>query len=407
MVTKNAGPSQAATEINKANAVQSGQALIVQSYCISVNSQPDVIFASDSQLKQYQTSINEGLSTARSTATEYLNTILPKIYANISNIENYYTLHTTTPAILREGSSKEQWISLLTALQVQATSYQSDAEKVVSALSSFSKNVQVNLGFFNQTTSELNQAVNADKAAIDSLKWKLSSTRSQINKSMDNEIWSALGVVGGYFLICVGTLAEFATAGLSTSLVLGGVGMVVHGVGGVAGDADDQVALNQEQTDIIRSAHQLESESKLAVCLCEQYQSLYAQASNAITAAEQMRASWAFLVSDLDAMLGDLKAGRAGTDAVRKLFLAGAKSEGQMVLEDAKVIKGQMEGAGVVVAAPGDRDASPLPGETSKGSMKRALKKYNESGISKLIKQQNVSNPAASESLSSPAGATA
>ncbi len=168
-----------------------------------------------------------------------------------------------------------------------------------------------------------------------------------------------------------------------------------------------QAELNQSLTDLIKKRDKLATETVIAVALCEEYQALSGLAGRAITAAEDMGTAWTFLVSDLDAMLSDLKAGRAEPDEVRKVFLAAAKSEAKEVVADTKVIKAQMEGAGVDVAKPIDPDVAFGTGQLR--NPVAAYKWYKTSGIATLIDSKEPAGPAVptGSPLSTPAKASA
>ncbi|MDB9390217.1 HBL/NHE enterotoxin family protein [Microcystis aeruginosa] len=74
--------AQTTTAINAANKAQCSQALIIQTYCNSINEQPQVDFSGEPNLAKYQTEINSGLTTAQNHAKNYLNNIQPSIIQN-------------------------------------------------------------------------------------------------------------------------------------------------------------------------------------------------------------------------------------------------------------------------------------------------------------------------------------
>jgi len=93
--------SLAAQKINEVNKTQSSQALTIKTYSNSVLNQPDVDFSCFDTLTKYQSEINTELATAKTHANNYLNSIQPSI---ITNISNYYALHSAVATTLPPGS---------------------------------------------------------------------------------------------------------------------------------------------------------------------------------------------------------------------------------------------------------------------------------------------------------------
>jgi non-hemolytic enterotoxin B/C len=346
-------PAQSAQAIDTANKAQSSQALIIQAYANSVNEQPTVDFGSDAKLAAYQTQINAGLATAQGHANNYLNTIQPSIIQNIANIGNYYALYNAVADALPAGSTEQQWVESLTALQVQSGQYQTAANGVVASLTTLHANLTSDSAAFATTVSELNTAVSGDNGVLDSINNQLSSIQGDIDGAIAGIVVSGLTIVGGGFMIAVGGIAEFVTAGTSTALVLGGVGLVATGIGGEVASAITLKNLNDTKANLLAQAAELTAEVKLATGISSSYQSLVGQVNNAVQAATAMENAWNSLSSDLGSLISDLQNGVQNADTLRTIFLDAANTVVKTVVTDISTIKGQLAGVTTIVAQPG------------------------------------------------------
>lgn len=342
-----------AKAIGSANLAQTGQALIIQNYANSVNEQPPVDFSGEAKLAVYQKQINAGLTAAQGHASTYLNTIQPAIIQNIANIGNYYAINNAVLTTLPAGSTDQQWMEALTALQVQSAQYQTAAAGVVTSLKTLVSELSADTTSFATTVSELNAAVNGDQGVLTSINGQLSTVQGQIDGAIAGTVLSGLTIVGGIFLIACGSVAEFATAGTSTSLVLAGVGIAATGVGGEVASAIALKNLNDEKANLLTEEANLTAEVKLATGISNGYQSLANQVTAAVTAATQMSNAWSSLSADLGAMISDLRSGVTNAGTLRTIFLTAANTEIQTVITDITTIKGQLAGVTNIVAAPG------------------------------------------------------
>jgi non-hemolytic enterotoxin B/C len=346
-------PVKSAQQISKSNIDQTSQALIIQTYANSVNEQPPVDFSGDPTLAAYQTQINAGLTKAQGHATNYLNVIQPNIIQNITNIASYYALYNAVAATLPVGSTEQQWIQSLTVLQQQAGTYKSTANQVTTSLQTLSGELSTDAGSFATTVTELNTAVNGDNGVLASDKSELDSIQGKIDGAIAGIVLSGLAIVGGAFMIAVGGIADFVTAGTTTPLVVGGIGIVASGIGGEVASAITLKNLNDEKAKLLRDEANLTAEVKLATGISSGYQSLNNQVSSAVTAATQMANAWEFLMDDLGSMITDLHNGIQSAGQIRTLWLTAANTEVQTVITQIATIQSQMAGVKSIVAKQG------------------------------------------------------
>lgn len=364
-------PVAAANGINSANKDQTSLGLIIQTYSNSVKEQPSVDFGGQANLASYQTQINAGLATAKAHADTYLTTIQPNIVLNISNIGNFYALNSAVATTLPAGSTTAQWVESLTVLQTQSTAYQTAANGVVISLKTLLDDMTTDTAAFATTVTELNTAVNGDNGVLASDAKELSDVQGKIDGAIAGIVTSGLAVIGGVFMIAVGGIADFVTAGASTPLVVGGVGILLAGVGGEVASAITLASLSNEKNRILNEESTLTAEVALAIGISGGYQSLMGQVKSAVDAASKMQNAWEFLSGDLGNMVSDLNSGIQSADQIRELFLTAANSEVKQVITDITTIKAQMAGVTSIVAKPGQTVAEALLAAANAPSLRK------------------------------------
>lgn len=337
--------------INAANTSQMSGGLLLQTYCNSVVAQPPVDFSAIASLKALQIQINDGLITAQGHANYYLNGLQPVIIQNMANIGNYYELNKALPTVLPPGSTEAQWTADLQAVLQASQGYKAGAEKLVASLKSFHGDLSTDTQNFKGIVLAVNTAVGGDNGVLNGLHNQLNSMQSGIDGAIAGICFSGLAILGGAFLICVGAIADFVTAGTTTPAVVGGIGMVVAGISGEAASIATLVSLNKAKAGLLAEEKTLTIEVKAVTSISSGYNSLSDQVFAALGAATAMQNAWEGLVSDITNVIADLTNGVLSPDAVRTLFVTAANAEIANVLTDIATIKTQMAGVAVVTAA--------------------------------------------------------
>jgi hypothetical protein len=224
---------------------------------------------------------------------------------------------------------------------------------VVTSLQTLSGQLSTDAGDFATTVSNLNAAVNGDNGVLASDKKELDSIQGKIDGAIAGIVLSGLAIVGGSFMIAVGGIADFVTAGTTTPLVVGGIGIVAGGISGEVASAITLKNLNDQKAALLRDEANLTEEVKLATGISSGYQSLNTQVTNAVTAATQMATAWSFLGDDLGSMITDLQNGIQSAGQIRTLWLTAANTEVATVITQIGTIQSQMAGVTSIVAQPG------------------------------------------------------
>jgi non-hemolytic enterotoxin B/C len=324
---------------------QTSQGLIVQNYCNSVLQQPKIDFSGIPNLQSFQDDINSGLTKAQEHAQDYLSNIAPNIILTLTNIDNYYTLVSEVPNVLPPGSTINDWIETLFSIKEASVKYQQASKNVVINLGILNTNIAADAAAFAQIVKDLNTFMDGDNGTLESLRKDLENLDSQIGGAITGIVFGSIGVALGVFMIVVGAVADLVTAGASSELVIGGVGVLVTGIGGIAGSAILLDNLYSQKASIIREQSSLTNEVNFALGASTAYKQLYNNTGAALEAVQQMQNAWNTIVGDLDNLIQDLQNGIiTDVDKLRQLFLAAADSDLKAVLEDIQIIKKQMSG---------------------------------------------------------------
>ena len=199
----------------------------------------------------------------------------------------------------------------------------------------------------------MNTAVNGDHGELQSIDDQLSTIQSKIDGTIAGMAVSGLAILGGVFMIAVGAVADFVTAGTTTPLIIAGVAVVAGGVGGEVASALTFEALNSAKGDLLQKQAKLNEEVKLAQGLSTGYSALADGASSALTAATQMQSAWNFLHDDLTNLSSDLQKGIINAAGARTIWLTAANTVVKAVQDDTNIIKNQMAGVQQLTAPPG------------------------------------------------------
>ena len=154
----------------------------------------------------------------------------------MSNIGNYYAIHNSVAANFPEGSTELEWINALHTLQAQAVMYQREARSNAELLNTLHSKMTTDVSLFATFVKDLNSAVNGDNGVLESIDGKLDILQGEIDGAIAAVSVSGLSIIGGILMICVGSITDIITAGTTTPLIVGGIGMFVGGGGGGSGD---------------------------------------------------------------------------------------------------------------------------------------------------------------------------
>jgi hypothetical protein len=332
----------------------STQALSVQSYALSVLQQNTVSLGGFNNLKTIEPEINNAIGGAKDHANLFLNIILPKSITVITNIDGYFNLQNALASALTSTTDDKTAIQLLHAVQDQLTDFEREAKDLHKSYSDLREYFSVDAKNFKGLTNRLNQAVNGNQGVLSDIDGQLSNIDGKITGAIVGTAASGVAIAGGIGLILVGAIAEFATGGVSTALVVGGGVLLVAGIAGAVGSGIALASLIGEKNTLLTAKSHLNAEVSLALGMQSGFESLATAASSAAAASQDMANAWGLLDNDLTTLITNVERGQTNVQALRSLFQAAAKGTVKTVQDDIAIIKRQLGGVQTIHAKPGE-----------------------------------------------------
>src|SRR5579875_3921970 len=318
---------------------QSSQALILQGYALSVLQQPKISLGTAPNLAKLESDLNAGLDKACGHAKTFRNEILPSMVKTVTDIRDYFSLQNALGQALRPDDKKTT-IAELQAVLDRTNQYKSNSVFLQTQLTKLSTDISGDSAVFADFVTKLNVAVNGDNNLLSQIDSAL--------REIDGKI--AVSIAGGVFLILVGSIANFVTAGTSTPLVIAGIGILVAGAAGEVASAVTLANLLGEKGELLRMQSQLREEVNLAVGLKSGYNLLATSASQAATAAQQMANAWGLLSGHIDNLIKNVQSGKQSIEDLQNMYLNAARGAVADALRDVTTIEGQLAGVKQVIA---------------------------------------------------------
>lgn len=323
------------------------QGLIAQNYCNAVLVQPKVDFSTVSELKDLQDSINNTLSQAQKHAKDYLSNVSSPVVRLLPSLEHYFTQYASIPIVLPEGSTEEEWIQGLIAVKSISEKNEHDIDAILPAMERLIGDFKGDSINFSDLAFLVNEKLSGDSGELVILKKDLDSIDLQIAGSGVAIAFGSLAVVGGVFMIVVGAVADFVTAGTNPEFVISGVVAVVAGVGAVTGAAISLRGALEQKWSLLAKQTSLNAEVALITGIGTSLNSLSVQANEAYEALRQLKQTWTNISNHIGELTSDLKSGVLTAGEIRTMFLTEANDDIVKLQEDIHVIKEQITGVEV------------------------------------------------------------
>jgi non-hemolytic enterotoxin B/C len=340
-------------DMNSAVKGQSGQALILQTYALTVERQPLIDFGAETRLKEVQGNINGVLGRAKDHAKIYLAEIQPAAIGTITRVDRYFNMQVALTKLLKSGQDRATLLRTLRAIEEQSLSFKTEADDVARRLQVLRGSLSEDASEFERFRITLHEITDADGGLIKDLENQVKDIDGKMAGAIAAAVVSGVAVAGGIFLVCVGTIAGFVTAGTSTPLAVLGGTLIVGGVAGSVGAGIAIATLASQKNALLLRQSTLTSEVKFAQALDGTFTTLSNGAAGAAQAAQHMANAWNGLSGHLRNLADDLEAGRADQELL-ELYVTTAESDVNDIKGDVRIIKQQLAGAETVA----DPDAS-------------------------------------------------
>ncbi|MGN7612316.1 HBL/NHE enterotoxin family protein [Magnetococcales bacterium HHB-1] len=360
--TANAQDSSTGPLGNTENSVkgQGAQAVVVQNYCLAVRSMPDVNFAGHEKLVAIGSEMNQNMRRMRGNADRYLDVLLPRSVATIQEIGDYFELKQAVIESVTSGElDKTELLNTLYASKETVQEYKKNASNLATDFAGLRTNIANDSKDMKGSRNKLITITQGDKGIIKSLDGQIDQLSTNIGYAIGGAALSAVAVIGGGFLVAVGTVSSFVTAGTSAPIAITGGALVVAGVGGAVASGIALSNMIKKKNELVSQRAQIKEEVKIATLQIDSINQMINKADNAVNATQQMVNAWAFLQHDLEDYIKDVERGQW----LPTVYFRKVATDVNKIITDVDTIKKQL--TGVTVISEPNRNLSEIVKETA------------------------------------------
>lgn len=343
--------------------------LIVQSYCNQVLQQPDIILPAS--VIDKLPPVNTYLKDARSHADSYLRTVQPKIIQVVTDVGGYSDQFTSFYMLINDRlqdwkggdqSAKDDAVALLQQLQNAIDEKKQNVIFVTNDIGSFLSNVNADTSNFNTASSRADVVILGSEGVLASLDQQIGELDKQIAGAATGVALSGLAILGGVFVVCVGAVASFVTAGTSIPVVIGGVALIVAGAAGLT--ASSIVLANAINTkgNLLQQKAELNASLKFLHDFKSTMGQLSSSASMAATQLTNMQNAWTILGNNMGNVVKALDNARTYDQLpiTVQAYLNTANKQWTTVQKNVQTIEQQMTGVQTTVLKNSSGQLMPL-----------------------------------------------
>ncbi|KFF65217.1 hypothetical protein IW01_18660 [Pectobacterium brasiliense] len=325
-------------QINDSNN-QVSSALIVNGYCLALTEQPKFDFSADPHLKGLQKDLNDSLADAINHANDYINNVQNQCLVTLNNLLDIFNRTDETIKLYPNSIAREDVIESINSIHKKCGVYQKQSEDYKKQCDDFRENITNSSGDFSGANDKVQAAVTGDKGEITDLNNQVADLDKRINELTAGSVLSAIGILGGAVLICVGAATEVFTGGAATAAIVVGVGVVGTSIAGEAASTISLVDCYKQKNTLLAEIYSLKQESSQATAVNGQLLSLVQHANDAATALVDISKQWTDLASSLKILNQNLS--DADSDENFTEHLIAYKSANQPIEDSAKILKSQ------------------------------------------------------------------
>jgi hypothetical protein len=338
------GLIQSAQNNYEATKTATSQALIVQSYCQKLIMQTPINFGGVTKLKDSEDKINAGLKKAQDNARFYLDKLQPKIIQVLVNVKAFAVREKAVAEAIRKADSMAKILNFIKSPLVLAQTYEQKAREVVEDLTKFQKQVAEDAALYQGVVDELNTLIDGEKGLLKEYEDKLKTIENSITEMSLLIAGGVLGILSGAFLIAVGTISSFVTAGTSLPIAAVGGALLLGGIGATANGSVALAGLMDQKSALVKSINTVEREVKLAREYVTAFGDLRRGAHDSTKAAEAMHSTWQTLALDLKSLYDVLSVNSSDIYAAQYFFASSIDGQMNSIINSVNIIHGQMGG---------------------------------------------------------------
>ena len=337
------GLIQSAQNNYEATQIAMTQTLIVESYCHKLLMQTPINFDGASKLKDSEDRINQGLKKAQDNALFYLEELRPKMIKVLVNVRVFAGQMQSVAEAIRRADSMAKILNYIKYPLDSAQKYEQEAENVLDSLKKFEKRVAEDTAFYQGVLDELNALIDGDRELLERYQTQLKEIENKITGSSFLVAGGVLGILGGAFLIAVGTISSFVTAGTSLPIAAVGGALLLGGIGATASGSVALAGLLDEKSALVNSINTVKREAKFAREYVTTFGDLHRGAADSLQVAQNMCHGWYAIESELKNLYDQLS-GTSDISTVQDIVAPSIDRQMNGLISDVTIIIAQMGG---------------------------------------------------------------
>jgi len=337
------GLIQSAQNNYEATQIAMTQTLIVESYCHKVLMQTPINFDGASKLKDSEDRINQGLKKAQDNALFYLEELRPKMIKVLVNVRVFAGQMQSVAEAIRRADSMAKILNYIKYPLDSAQKYEQEAENVLDSLKKFEKRVAEDTAFYQGVLDELNALIDGDRELLERYQTQLKEIENKITGSSFLVAGGVLGILGGAFLIAVGTISSFVTAGTSLPIAAVGGALLLGGIGATASGSVALAGLLDEKSELVNSINTVKREAKFAREYVTTFGDLHRGAADSLQVAQNMCHGWYAIEFELKNLYDQLS-GTSDISTVQDIVAPSIDRQMNGLISDVTIIIAQMGG---------------------------------------------------------------
>jgi hypothetical protein len=337
------GLIQSAQNNYEATQIAMTQTLIVESYCHKLLMQTPINFDGASKLKDSEDRINQGLKKAQDNALFYLEELRPKMIKVLVNVRVFAGQMQSVAEAIRRADSMAKILNYIKYPLDSAQKYEQEAENVLDSLKKFEKRVAEDTAFYQGVLDELNALIDGDRELLERYQTQLKEIENKIIGSSFLVAGGVLCILGGAFLIAVGTISSFVTAGTSLPIAAVGGALLLGGIGATASGSVALAGLLDEKSALVNSINTVKREAKFAREYVTTFGDLHRGAADSLQVAQNMCHGWYAIESELKNLYDQLS-GTSDISTVQDIVAPSIDRQMNGLISDVTIIIAQMGG---------------------------------------------------------------